>query len=111
MDVEGVIDQLLKLGDPKKVIFKQNKFGIVSSNSLGVNMKDLTLDLVSSWTPEFNNWEICDTFSMGVYAKSTLAENIILEYSRKQSEYEKRAAFATLAAFCIADKKAPNSAF
>ena len=73
--------------------------------------KDLTIDLVRLWTPDFNNWEICDTLSMGVYSKSTLAENIILEYSTKQTEYEKRVDFATLAAFCMADKKAPNTHF
>lgn len=149
MSEEEIINRLKLLGDQKNVINKKNKFGIVSSNALGIYMKDLnllsktigknselaislfesdyyeakllagkifkpkdlTMYLVRLWTQEFNNREICDTLSMGVYSKSTVAENIILEYSTKQTEYEKRAAFATLVSFCMADKKAPNAEF
>ncbi len=75
------------------------------------NPIDLTPNLVSKWTVEFDNWEICDTFSMGIYAKSPLAESIILEYSSKVSEFEKRSAFATLAAYCMANKNGNNSTF
>ena len=75
------------------------------------NPKDLTPTLVSKWTVEFNNWEICDTFSMGIYAKSQLAESIIFEYSSKEREFEKRSAFATLASYCMANKEAENSVY
>ena len=45
---------------------------------------------------------------MGVIAKSPLAKIKIEEWVLRQSEFEKRAGFATIAAYCMADKKAEN---
>lgn len=73
--------------------------------------KELSLDLVKKWSAHFNNWEICDTFCMGIYAKSPLAHSIILDYSDKEGEFEKRIAFATMAAYCMANKEGENALF
>lgn len=73
--------------------------------------KDLTEDLMEKWVVTFENWEICDSFSMGVFAKSALAIPKILEWSTRSREFEKRASFATIAAYCMADKKADNAVF
>jgi 3-methyladenine DNA glycosylase AlkD len=48
---------------------------------------------------------------MGLFAKSKFAVPKILEWSQRESEFEKRAAFAILAAYCMADKKASNAVF
>lgn len=73
--------------------------------------QDLTMELANKWVLVFDNWEICDSFSMGIYAKSPLAIPIIQAYATRSAEYEKRAAFATMAAYCMADKKAENDVF
>ena len=73
--------------------------------------KDVTEQMMEHWTPTFENWEICDSFSMGLYSKSNHAKNKIVEWSKRKSEFEKRAAFATMASYCMADKKAGNEVY
>lgn len=73
--------------------------------------KDVTEQMMEYWTPTFENWEICDSFSMGLYSKSNFAVQKINEWSSRTPEFEKRAAFATLASYCMADKKAENSIY
>ena len=75
------------------------------------NIHDLTNELLEKWVVTFENWEICDSFCMGLFAKSKFAVPKILEWSQRESEFEKRAAFAILAAYCMADKKASNAVF
>lgn len=73
--------------------------------------KDLTETLMEKWTSTFENWEICDSFCMGVYAKSKWAIPKALEWSARTREFEKRAGFVIMAAYCMADKKADNTVF
>lgn len=63
------------------------------------------------WTRSFENWEICDSFCMGLYAKSSFAIPKALEYSRRSREFEKRSGFTIIAALCMADKHALNESF
>ena len=48
---------------------------------------------------------------MGIVAKSPLAKTKINDWYQRENEFEKRAAFATIAAYCMADKKAENDVF
>lgn len=73
--------------------------------------KHLTEELMEKWTATFENWEICDSFSMGIYARSSFAVRKAVEWSEREAEFEKRAAFAIMAAYCMADKKADNAVF
>ena len=73
--------------------------------------EDLTEKLMNKWTRTFENWEICDSFCMGLFAKSNYAVPKIIEWSSRKKEFEKRAAFATIAAYCMADKEANNETF
>ncbi len=149
MTYEEIIVKLKSLANPDKVAFKQKKFGIITTNTLGIyhsdlkvlakglrkqnelatqlfdseiyearilaskifDPKDLTAELMEKWVSVFDTWEICDSFSMGIFAKSNLAVCKIIEWSEREKEFEKRAAFATLASYCMADKKADNSVY
>lgn len=73
--------------------------------------RGLTMQLAEKWVAVFDNWEICDSFSMGIFAKSKLALPIIMAYVDRAPEFEKRTSFATMAAYCMADKKAENEVF
>lgn len=73
--------------------------------------KDITEDLMEKWVKTFENWEICDSFCMGLFAKSKFAIPKILEWTAREPEFEKRAGFAILAAYCMADKKSSNDLF
>jgi 3-methyladenine DNA glycosylase AlkD len=73
--------------------------------------KDVTEKQMQKWVTTFENWEVCDSFCMGLFSKTEFAVAKIREWSERKSEFEKRAAFATLSSYCMADKKAPNSVF
>ncbi len=73
--------------------------------------KDVTEQLMEKWVKTFENWEICDSFSMGLFSKSKFARTKIVEWTEREPEFEKRAGFATLASYCMADKKSENELF
>lgn len=73
--------------------------------------KDVTEPLMERWVKTFENWEICDSFSMGLFSKSKLALAKIIEWTKRQPEFEKRAGFATMASYCMADKHSENKLF
>jgi len=73
--------------------------------------KDVTEDLMEKWVKTFENWEICDSFCMGLFSKSNFVLAKILEWSERQPEFEKRASFAILASYCMADKTSDNEHF
>ncbi len=73
--------------------------------------KDVTNDLAEKWVVTFENWEICDSFCMGLIAKGPLAKKKIVQWTKRKKEFEKRAGFATMAAYCMADKKAGNEVY
>ncbi|MFT5725319.1 MAG: 3-methyladenine DNA glycosylase AlkD [Bacteroidia bacterium] len=73
--------------------------------------RNLTPELMDSWVTHFTTWEICDSFSMKLFARSPFAVSKALEWSHRQPIFEKRAGFAMMAAYCMADKKAQNEAF
>jgi len=149
MTFEDIISKLKTLADPDKVALKEQKFGVIADNALGVYLQDLkvlakeipkddqlaiqlfdsgiyearllcsklfdpknlTETLSEQWVSTFDNWEICDSFSMGIFAKSRFAVPKSIEWTTRTKEYEKRAGFATIAAYCMADKKAANEVF
>lgn len=73
--------------------------------------KDLTNELLEKWVATFDNWAICDSFCMGLIAKSDFALPKIKEWVLREEEFEKRAGFAIIAAYCMADKKASNEVY
>jgi len=75
------------------------------------NPENLTEQLMDNWTSTFENWEICDSFCMGLFAKSQYAIPKAIEWSNRKKEFEKRAGFTIIAAYCMADKVSPNNLF
>lgn len=75
------------------------------------NPKQITEDLMEKWVVTFENWEVCDSFCMGLFARSEYALSKILDWSVRDEEFQKRAAFATMAAYCMHDKKSENDLF
>ncbi len=75
------------------------------------NPENLTEALMDKWTSTFENWEICDSFCMGLFAKSQYAVPKAIEWSQRTREFEKRAGFTIMAAYCMADKISLNDTF
>lgn len=149
MTYNKIIERLYSLKDTDKVIFKEQKFGVISINSLGIyhkdlkiiakdigknnelalqlfdsgiyearllcskmyNPKDITVPLMEKWVKTFENWEICDSFCMGLFSKSEFAIPKIIEWTKRVPEFEKRAGFTILASYCMANKTGENELF
>ncbi|SEK56412.1 3-methyladenine DNA glycosylase AlkD [Aquimarina amphilecti] len=75
------------------------------------NPNDLTEELMEKWVRTFENWEVCDSFCMGLFSKSNFALAKIIDWAKREPEFEKRAGFAIMAAYCMADKKSDNDLF
>jgi len=73
--------------------------------------EDITDELIEVWVKTFESWEICDSFCMGLIAKSVFAQKKISEWTIRRAEFEKRAGFVVMAAYCMADKKSGNEVF
>ena len=71
----------------------------------------LTPQLMEKWVATFENWEICDSFCMGLFCKSEFALPKADEWTRRESEFVKRAGFVIMAAYGFAHKKADNAVF
>ncbi len=73
--------------------------------------KDVTEALMEKWVKTFENWEICDSFCMGLFSKSSFALSKILEWTEREPTFQKRAGFAIIASYCMADKNSENELF
>ena len=149
MTANEILELLYEKADPHKIEVKKTKFGIVSSNALGIyhselkelakrlpkdnelalelfdsniyearllcsklfDPDNLTPKLMDKWVGTFENWEICDSFCMGLFAKSKYAVERAINWSERKSVFEKRAGFTTIAAYCMADKTSHNEMF
>lgn len=110
--MQSDINVLVKeIGKSEELAHQLFDTGIYEARILAAKIfppKKLTNELAYKWVVTFENWEICDTFSMGVFAKSPIALELIPEFVSRKNEFEKRAGFATIASYCMADKKAQN---
>ena len=66
---------------------------------------------MDKWVTDFENWEVCDSFCMGFFAKSSHALSKANEWSEADSEFVKRAGFVIMAAYGFANKKSGNDVF
>ncbi len=66
---------------------------------------------MEKWVSTFENWEICDSFCMGLFSKSKFAIPKIMEWTAREQTFQKRAGFTIIASYCMADKTSENEVF
>lgn len=66
---------------------------------------------MDAWCKEFDNWAICDTACFALFDRTPHAWSKIARWAARSDEFQKRAAFALLAAVALHDKKAPDAPF
>jgi len=71
----------------------------------------LTAGQMEDWVKDFNSWDVCDQVCMNLFDKSPLAWEKVVEWSEREEEYVKRAAFALIACLAWHDKKAADAQF
>lgn len=103
-----------EIGTDNRLALELFNSGIYEARLLCSKMfspKDVTEPLMEKWVATFENWEICDSFCMGLFAKSDHALTKIIEWTQREPEFEKRAGFTIIASYCMADKTADNELF
>jgi len=71
----------------------------------------LTAQQMDDWVKDFNSWDLCDQVCMNLYEKSPLAWTKIHEWSGREEEFVKRAAFALIACLAWHDKTVSDQQF
>jgi 3-methyladenine DNA glycosylase AlkD len=63
------------------------------------------------WVREFDSWDVVDAACCYLYAHTKFAWKKAAEWSRRDAEFEKRAAFSLVAYLSYKDRAAPDSRF
>ena len=63
------------------------------------------------WAKAFDNWAVCDTATFVMFDRTPHAWTKVREWSTREEEFVKRAAFAMLASLTVHDRHAPDEKF
>jgi 3-methyladenine DNA glycosylase AlkD len=66
---------------------------------------------METWVKDFDSWDICDQMCMNLFDKTPFAYEKVVEWSSRNEEFVKRAAFAMMASLAVHDKNAEDEAF
>ena len=73
--------------------------------------KQVTSEQMDAWAADFDSWDVCDQVCGNLFDRTPYAFAKVAEWSERDEEFVRRAAFALLAALAVHDKRAPDSAF
>lgn len=103
-----------EVGKDHKLALKLWKTGTAEARivaSMIADPKKLTEKQMEDWVKDFNSWDVCDQVCMNLFEKTPLAWKKIADWSEREEEYVKRAAFALAACLGWHDKTAPDKKF
>jgi 3-methyladenine DNA glycosylase AlkD len=66
---------------------------------------------MEDWVKDFDNWAVCDNCCGHLFDKTPFAYRKAVEWSWREEEYVKRAAFSLMAVLAVHDKRTPDSKF
>ena len=66
---------------------------------------------MDDWVKDFDSWDVCDQVCMNLFEKTPFAWSKIREWSRREEEFVKRAAFALIACLAWHNKQASDQDF
>lgn len=79
--------------------------------SLIDNPQKVTRAQMEEWAGAFDSWDVCDCCCSSLFVKTQYAYTKAIEWSRRNQEYVKRAAFAMMAHLVFYDKYADDKKF
>ncbi|MFB3880725.1 MAG: DNA alkylation repair protein [Armatimonadota bacterium] len=88
--------------------------GVLDARALAALIDDpaqVTQEQMEAWVLDFDNWATCDVCCSDLFDRTPYAYRKAAEWSRRDEEYVKRAAFALMAALSVHDKKATDARF
>lgn len=71
----------------------------------------LTEVQMETWVIDLNSWDTCDQVCMNLFEKSPLVMEKIFDWSNREEEFVKRAAYALIACLAWHDKQMDNEEF
>jgi 3-methyladenine DNA glycosylase AlkD len=72
---------------------------------------ELTEQQMDDWVKDINSWDVCDQVCMNLFDKTPLAWKKVYDWSGREEEFVKRAAFALIACLAWHDKRADDESF
>ncbi|PKL66291.1 MAG: DNA alkylation repair protein [Methanobacteriales archaeon HGW-Methanobacteriales-1] len=72
---------------------------------------EVTEEQMENWVVDFDTWDICDQCCMNLFDKTPFAYKKVFEWSKREEEFVKRAAFTMMAVLAVHDKKTTNDKF
>ncbi len=73
--------------------------------------EEVTEEQMDIWAKDFDSWDVCDQVCMNLFDKTDLAWNKILDWSKSEEQFVKRAAFSLIACLAWHNKEAPDEKF
>jgi 3-methyladenine DNA glycosylase AlkD len=70
----------------------------------------LTAEQLETWVADFDSWDLCDQVC-GLFEQTPFVHRKIIEWSRREEEFVRRAAFAMIAGLAVHDRQLSNSVF
>lgn len=75
------------------------------------NPNEISRSEANAWVEDFDSWAICDTTCFHLLDRTPFAWDVIEPWAKSESEFVRRAAFATLWGLSLHDKPAADSQF
>jgi 3-methyladenine DNA glycosylase AlkD len=66
---------------------------------------------MESWVADVDSWDVCDQLCGNLFDRTPFAYRKAVDWSGREEEFVKRAAFALMAALAVHDKGAPDERF
>ncbi|MCC6734522.1 MAG: DNA alkylation repair protein [Bauldia sp.] len=88
--------------------------GIHEARILATTIEDpkaVTIAQMDAWVAEFDSWDVCDQAAMRVFARTPWVAAKVADWAEDDREFVRRAAFALIAGYTVAAKKAPAEEF
>lgn len=71
----------------------------------------LTVATMDAWVRGFDNWAVTDSTCLHLFCHAAPAWGRVAAWSRRRGEFQRRAAFALLAALAVHDRTSPDARF
>ena len=103
-----------EMGKDHKLALDLWRTGIAEARIVAALLGDpaqLTEEQMEDWVKGINSWDVCDQVCTNLFEKNQLAWKKIVDWSEREEEFVKRAAFSLIACLAWHDKKASDEEF
>jgi len=103
-----------ELGKDHGLALQLWKTGVQEARILAALMDDahaVNEEQMEEWVKDFNSWDVCDQVCMNLFDKTPHAWKKVRDWSAREEEFVRRAAFSLIACLAWHDKKADDKMF